>query len=171
MSVRRRQRDPIAAYQRRAIAERRVGNEQMCACGESRPEALIAGSKPIRCAACMRKKQGKSVLDAHHVAGKSNCAVTIPVPVNDHRADLSAAQHDWPQETLENPDGSPLLAAAACIRGFADTIFYLVEKLLLWIPEFLEALDAFLVQTRGQTWWADTSLEQFAPKRNSTVKN
>jgi hypothetical protein len=89
----------------------------------------------------------------------------MPVPVNDHRAYLSAAQYNWPKETRENPDGSPLLAGAACIRGSVDTIVYLIQNLLLWVAEMLEMLDAFLVKKLGSKWWANTELEQFKPKR------
>jgi len=144
---------------------RRVGSDARCACGESRPEALIAGSNPVICAACQRTRRGKSTRDAHHVAGRSNSAVTISVPVNDHRAVLNSGQYDWPERTLENPDRSPLLAAAARSRGFWDTSDYLREKLMEGNPEMLEALDAFLVARLGQRWWVGTELEKFAPKR------
>lgn len=158
-------RDPIRAYQRDTIAARRLPENAQCACGESRPEALLRESNPVICAACDRIKRGKRTLDHHHVAGKSNSAITIPIPVNDHRARLSTDQHDWPSKTLENPSGSPLLSAAASIRGFADTLFYLIEKLLLWIPEMLEALDAFLSKQLGPKWWIGTPMEQYARKR------
>jgi|SRR5579872_5181139 hypothetical protein len=158
-------RDPIAAYRRKAVAVRRVGQDKHCACGESRPEALIAGSNPIICAACDRERRGKAPLDGHHVASRSNSPVTIPVPVNDHRARLSTDQYDWPRETLENPHGSPLRAAAARIRGFADVLYYLIEKLVLGIPEILEEVDAFLVKTRGPKWWIGTPMEKYAKKR------
>jgi len=85
--------------------------------------------------------------------------------VNDHRAWLSVAQADWRREVLENPDRSPLLAGAACIRGFSDTIVYLVEELLLWIADMLEKLDAFLAKEIGPKWWVKTELERFEPKR------
>ena len=159
------QRDPIGAYQRKARAARRVGKDKRCACGEARPEALIAGGKPTLCAACKRKSRGETTEDDHHPAGEANSPVTIPVPVNDHRAELNLAQYDWPKKTRENPDGSPLLAAAACIRGFVDTIFYLINELLLLIPEMLETLDAFLVDKLGRKWWVGTELEPFAAKR------
>ncbi len=161
-------RDPIGAYQRKATAARRVGRNKQCACGELRPEALVRGSKPIKCAACARQKRGQTTQDNHHPAGRANNPTTIPVPVNDHRARLSVEQHNWPSETRENPDGSPLLAAAACIRGFVDTLFYLIDKLLLWIPEMLETLDAFLVDKLGRKWWVGTELEPFARKRRKS---
>ena len=47
--------------------------------------------------------------DKHHISGKANSDVTILVPVNDHRAQISVDQYDWPKRTLENPEGSPLL--------------------------------------------------------------
>jgi hypothetical protein len=162
------QRDPIGAYQRKAAAGRRVGGNKRCSCGESRPEALVRASEPTICNACEGKRRGRTTFDDHHVAGKANSPVTIQVPVNDHRARLSIAQYDWPKRTLENPDGSPLLAAAACIRGFVDTIFYLIDKLLLWIPEMLEKLNALLVEKSGRKWWIGTDLEQFSPKRRKS---
>lgn len=159
-------RDPIAAYQRKVVAARRFGPDEQCdLCAESRPEALIAGSNPRICARCDRKKRGKATTDNHHPAGKANSPVTIPVPVNDHRARLTVDQYDWPKETLENPNGSPLLAAAGHIRGFVDTLEHLIEKLLLRIPEMLEALDQFLTDKLGPKWWIDTPLEKYAPKR------
>ena len=158
------QRDPLGVYQRKATAARRVGKDKKCACGETRPQALIAGSNPTRCAACERERRGQTTVDDHHVAGKASSPVTIPVPVNDHRANLSAAQYDWPKETRENPDGSPLLAAAASIRGFADTIVYLIEK-LLWIAEMLEMAHPYLVKKLGLKWWLNMELKKFEAKR------
>ena len=162
------QRDPAAAHGRKVRAARRIGRNKRCSCGESRPEALVRASEPTICNACEGKRRGRTTFDDHHVAGKANSPVTIQVPVNDHRARLSIAQYDWPKRTLENPDGSPLLAAAACIRGFVDTIFYLIDKLLLWIPEMLEVLDRFLAEKLGPKWWCGTPLEQFAPKRHKS---
>lgn len=156
--------NPIAAYQRKAVAVRRVGAGARCACGEARPEALITGSNPVICAACQRNRQGKTTTDDHHFAGEANSPLTVPVPVNDHRAELSVAQADWPKETRENKDGSPLLAAAASIRGFVDWVVYLIQKGVLWVADMLEMLNEFLVDKLGPTWWVDTPLARFAPK-------
>ncbi|MGH9682859.1 MAG: hypothetical protein ACRD4S_04520 [Candidatus Acidiferrales bacterium] len=87
------------------------------------------------------------------------------MPVNDHRAALSVAQYDWPEETLENSDGSPLLAAAAHIRGFIDMLYYMIDKFLAWIPDLLEYLNSLLTKSRGRKWWRSTKLDRFAPKR------
>jgi hypothetical protein len=163
-------RDPIRAHQRRQAAARRVGENARCACGETRPEALIAGSKPMICAECQRKSEGKDITDDHHPAGKANSPITIPVPANDHRAELSTVQYDWPDETLENPDGSPILKGAACIRGSTDVIFYIIKEFLLWVADMLEVLDSFMVATHGQNWWRGTELEKFAPKRSTNAK-
>lgn len=156
-------RDPFSAYQREDAAARRIGPGKQCKCGEARPEALITESDPVTCAKCRRENRGQTTMDEHHPAGKANNRATIPLPVNDHRARLSPAQYDWPKTTRENPEGSPLLAAAACIRGFADTLIYLVQKLLLWIPEMLEKLDNFLVDTHGRKYWLNTDFGRFAP--------
>jgi hypothetical protein len=158
-------RDPVGARRRAIIATRRVGTESRCSCGEARPEALIPGSKPITCAACKRDRNGQTSLDAHHFAGKANSPIAVPVPVNDHRACLSVAQEDWPRSTLMNAQGSPLLAAAACVRGFVDMVLYLIERGLPWTADMLETLDELLVQKLGPRWWVGTKLAPFAPKK------
>jgi len=164
MAKKRDQTGPIGRYQRRARAARRVGLESQCVCGEKRPEALIAGSHPIMCAACDRERRGQTTVDVHHVAGKANSPVTIPVSVNDHRARLSVVQNDWSKRTRGNLESSPLLAAAAYIRGFMDTVSYLLEE-LFWIVEMLEMADPILVKKLGPKWWLKMGLSQFKPKR------
>lgn len=157
-------RDPEAEWVRNSTAARRVGINAKCACGESRPQALIQKSDPKICHACKRKKDGKSVMDNHHPAGRANSPTTIPIPVNDHCAELTPAQYDWPKTTLENPTGNPLLARAACIRGFADSNVYLIQKLLLPHAEFCELLNSMLVQKLGPEWWLNTDLETWSRK-------
>ncbi len=157
--------DAIGAYARNAAAARRVGVGAQCACGEARPLALERHGKTIICGECEREKEGKAKEDLHHVAGRANDKTTMPAPLNDHRAELSAAQYNWPKQTLENSDGSPFLRAAACIRGFVDYIIYLVKKMLLWIPEMLEKADAFLRESLGSKWWMNTPIAQFVPTR------
>ena len=103
-------------------------------------------------------------MDDDHPAGRANSRTVLAVPVNDHRAELNVAQYDWPNETLQNPEGCPLLAGAGCIRGFVDRIIYLLKKLVLWIPEMLEQLSAFLKQKLGPKWWVGTELEKYSPK-------
>jgi len=158
-------RDPIASFEREARAARRVGEGSKCKCGEDKPLALIPGSNPIICAACQREKEEKSPFDNHHPAGEANDQTTTPIPVNDHRAVLSPKQYEWPQETWENPSGSPVLAGAACMRGYCETDTYLVASLLIPKAEMLEALHAFLIKQLGPNWWVGTEMERFAPKR------
>jgi len=159
-------RDPIATYEREVRAARRVGKGDRCTkCCEARPLALIPGSKPRICANCQREKLGRSTLDKHHPAGKANDPTTIQIPVNDHRAVLSPVQYEWPQETWENPSGSPILAGAACMRGYGETDSYLVASLLIPKAEMLEALEAFLKERLGPEWWIGTDMERFAPNR------
>jgi hypothetical protein len=161
-------RDPIGRERRKAVATRRQADQPRCVeCGEDRPAALVAKSKPRRCAKCLRRRHGKSTLDRHHPPGRANHPLTIPVPVNDHRTELSEAQYDWSVATLDNPDRDPLLRGAACIRGFVDTLIYAARELLLWIAEFLEKLSAYLVEQFGRAWWRKTPLNAFTydPKR------
>jgi hypothetical protein len=157
--------DPKGTHRRRVVAARRVGVDIRCSCGEGRPEALITGSNPRMCAACKRTVTGHKTMDQHHFAGKANNPTTIPIPVNDHRARLNVAQAEWPKSTLANLHGSPLLAAAAGLRGFIDTVLYLIEKGLFWIADMLEMLDEFQVKKLGPQWWVNTEIEQFAPKK------
>ena len=159
-------RDPIATFEREVRAARRVGEANRCGrCGEDRPLALIPGSNPIICANCQREERGKSPLDDHHPAGQANHPATTPIPANDHHAVLSPKQYEWPPETWKNTSGSPLLAGAACIRGYCETNDYLVADLLLSKVEMLETLDAFLKKKFGPQWWVETEMERFAPKR------
>ena len=165
MSIEIPKRDPSAAYARKAIAARRVGVGNRCKCGETRPEALIRKGKSVICHDCQRKEKNMKRQDNHHFAGKANSPITIAVPVNDHRAELTSAQQDWQKRTLENPDASPLLKGAGCIRGFTDTIVYLIKQGLLWIADMLEKADAFLAEKLGPKWWVGSELEAFAPKQ------
>jgi hypothetical protein len=127
---------------RNSRAARRVGIGRKCSCGEDRPLALITGSNPIICAECKRRAEGRTTFDEHHPASRANSDFTMPIPANDHTAVLSAAQYDWPRQTLKNPEGSPLLAAAGSIRGYADLMQYVTDKLLIPAAEKLEAEDA-----------------------------
>ena len=101
-------------------------------------------------------------MENHHIAGEANSTLTISVPANDHRARLSEDQRDWPRQTLENREGSPLLRAAACIRGFLDTLVYQAEEFLLWVAEMLEMLHDYLVEKFGPQWWCSTQFQRFA---------
>jgi hypothetical protein len=156
-------RDPEAACIRKATSSRRAGVGAKCACGETRPGALIKNSKPKTCHECRRKAENKSTTDGHHPFGKANSPITVDAPTNDHCADLNEAQRDWPKDVLENPDGSPLRAAAGCVLGFIDTVVYLIDKGLRWVADILVALDEYLKMQWGKKYWIGTPLEPFAP--------
>jgi len=134
------QRDPIRSHVRKTIAARRVGKDARCSCGETRPEALITGSKPVICAACQRRKQGLTVIDLHHVAGRKNSAIVAPVNINDHRAVLSAAQFDWPKLDAKNRSARELIEASQSLWGVINYIEYLLTRLLRPRAEQLESL-------------------------------
>lgn len=132
--------DPIKSHARKTVAARRVGENARCACGEDRPLALVAGTKPVICAACQRRQKGQAVFDQHHVGGRKNSGFTVPVNVNDHRAVLSAAQFDWPESTFRNQSANELLKAAGSVRGVIDYLDYLNSGLLRPVAERLELL-------------------------------
>jgi hypothetical protein len=143
--------DPIRVHQRKVTAERCVGVGAKCAaCGETRPEALIRGSDPKICAEFQRRGRGHKTVDFHHFAKSANNPLTVPAPTNDHRADLTVAQDVWPKETRDNPDGSSLLAAAGCIRGFVDWVVYLIQKGVLCLQKCLRHSTS--------SWWINTGI-------------
>jgi len=177
--------DPIRAFARNARAKSRLGRDARCDCDENRALALMRKGNVVICAECDRKNKRQLPFDKHHVAGRANSPVAIWVPVNEHRARLSADQYDWPKRTLENPHGSPLLRAAACSRGLISIGTYLVEKLsvptlpirsrtvwldLYWIAEFLERTDARLAEEHGAYWWLNTPFGQLLLSRLNAKK-
>jgi hypothetical protein len=162
--------DPIDTFQRQSKSARRIGQGKKCKCGENRPLALVSGSNPSTCASCDRVNLGQWLFDDHHPAGRANHPATVPIWVNDHRAILSDAQYDWPDETWKNPNGSPILVGAASIRGYCETSDYLVGELLIRNARMLELLDHLLVKRLGPNWWRGTELEEFAPKRRPERK-
>jgi hypothetical protein len=157
-------RDPWSAYRREVVAERRIGKGRKCICGESRPEALIPGTNPVSCAKCDRIRRRRTTNDDHHPFGRANNPLTLSLPVNDHRADLSAAQNDWPRKTLANEHGSPLLASAAAIRGYGDLMLYLAREHLLPAAEILELLDTKLERKHGKNYGKKLKLTTFETK-------
>jgi hypothetical protein len=126
-------------------------NDPLCRlCGEKDPGALTGAYPDILCYEC--RSGPKHSREAHHVAGRANDQITVDLPGNVHRI-VSDRQADWPRRTLTNPDQSPLLRAAAWLRGSIDLLRTLIERGLDWIPGFLEWLDQCLVQEFGDNWW------------------
>lgn len=103
-------------------------------------------------------------MDEHHFAAKANSPQTVALPANDHRAELNPAQYQWPQNVLENPDGSPLLAAAGMVLGFIDTVVCLIKRGLQLVADVLVICDDYLTGALGQKYWIGTPLEAFCPK-------
>lgn len=121
-------------------------------CGETNPFALVGIHPDISCYEHYLLRVGKRPYEAHHVAGQHNSDVTADVPGNDHRV-LSELQRFWPDDTLRNPEHSPLLVAAAAIRGWLDVLRVIIDRGVGWIPEFLEWLNRILVDQYGADWW------------------
>jgi len=156
--------DPIKSAARQSKAVRRHGVATSCTeCRESRAEALVPRSRPRLCEECYRRRRGSKTTDAHHVAGKANSSIVIEVPANDHRAALSVAQYEWPKVTLENRDGSPVLRAAAALRGVADLLVELIVALIVSAATFLENLDQQLRNAHGDGWWVGSPVAAWQP--------
>jgi hypothetical protein len=145
----------LAREERRHRRCRQLGTDTPAcsACGETDPFALTGTAPNLRCYECHARAAGRAPVEHHHVGGRHNDpADVVPVPGNDHRV-LSDAQAQWPVDTLRNPDASPLLKAAAAIRGWTDVLRVILERTVAWVPPFLEALDAHLRETLGEAWW------------------
>ncbi|MDP9358392.1 MAG: hypothetical protein M3R02_24510 [Chloroflexota bacterium] len=148
----------FAAMARQHRKQERLGEDHNCRlCGEEdvrglhRVELIDSTGIPITvtlCASCHVQLRGKQPTELHHPAGRANDPFTVPIPATEH-AILSDWQHDWPRATWRNPDGSPLLIAAASLRGWLDILRLLLERTVSWIPGFLEQLDAVLRQQYG----------------------
>lgn len=143
--------NPIRCDARHARRQRTLGPDASCSCGEADPRCLVETGSGVQCYGCRARTTARPATERHHVAGRHNLADTVPVPNNDHRI-LSDLQQDWPAATLRNPDGSPLLQAAAAIRGWMDVLVLILERAVGWMPHFLEALDVWLCARLGPEW-------------------
>lgn len=142
-------------------ALRRLGtrNPECNSCGETNPLVLTGHEPDIVCYECKQAASGKSTVEKHHVAGQHNDPTTVPVGANDHRL-LSNQQRDWPKETLQNPSGSPLRKAAGALRGFIEWLTLVLDRVLGWIPGFLEQLDEHLTERNGESWWTEMEVDR-----------
>jgi hypothetical protein len=146
-----RNRDPIGTWLRSSRAQRRVGRAAACACGESRPYALIAGRVPPRCFRCERLAHGRRPHELNHPFGQRNSDLTIRYPINDHRAVFSVKQLDWTPEALENPTGDPLLSAIAHLHGLNDNVSHMLAECLTLAPRF-KHVQELLIAIYGPDW-------------------
>ena len=121
-------------------------------CGERNTLTLVGHHPDISCYEHYLLRAGKKPYEAHHVDGQHNSDVTADVPGNEHRI-LSELQRFWPEDTLRNPEHSPLIVAAASIRGWLDVMLVIIDHSIGWIPGFLEWLNNILVDQIGADWW------------------
>jgi hypothetical protein len=157
-----RSKDPIKAGARRAKAHRRAGDGAHCTdCGETNPSLLVRSSRPRRCKHCHAISAGKKPIESHHIAARANSPVTIDVPINDHQL-LSEAQREWPPRTMQNPDGSPLIALAGSLRGLADLLGELFVRFMHSLADLAESVDGWLRHQYGP-WWKGTQFDGWQP--------
>ena len=121
-------------------------------CTETDPLALTGAEPNIVCHEHLADQQDRSWTEEHHYSGRASSAEKGPIPADDH-AVVSGMQSLWPRETLRNPEGSPLLRAAAAIRGWLDVLRMVVDRTVGWIPGALEALHVLLCERLGPRWW------------------
>ena len=127
-------------------------------CTETEPLALTGVAPDIVCYECQAAEHGRPEVEGHHISGQANDPdAIVDLLGNDHRV-ASASQADWPPGTLRNPDVSPLLKAAAMVRGWLDALAVVIER-AGWVPAFLEWLDGVLREAIGAAWWSDLGWE------------
>lgn len=115
----------------------------------------LTGSEPdkLLCYEHAAEAAGRSPVELQHPAGRANDpGFTTPFLGNLHRL-MDEAKREWPERTVRNPEGSPMLKGAACVRAVNDWLRLIIERLLGWLPEFLEAADAALTEQYGPRWW------------------
>jgi hypothetical protein len=143
-----------ALEERRALRYRALGTRTpRCTveeCGETDPVALTGVHPNIVCREHLADALGESWTQDHHPPGKQNDPMTVPVPSNDHGL-VSELQALWPAERLRNPDGSPLLRAAAWLRGWLVILQVIIERAVGRIPGALENLDRLLSRSSGRS--------------------
>lgn len=145
----------------RDLKRRQLGSTvpQCRSCPESDPLALTGVAPDIVCYECRSLEHGRDWVEGHHVSGQSNDpADIVALPGNDHRV-VSVAQARWDHATLRNPEGSPLLRAAAAVRSWLDLLAAILDRSVGWVPASLERLDAALRLEIGPTWWTDLGWE------------
>ncbi len=137
---------------RRAKRTRVLGKDARCErCGWAEPTALTKRDGQVLCYECRCVEDRRATMEDHHILGKANDPVTIPVPGNLHRG-LSDAQQDWPQELRRNPARDPLVWLAQACRGLSDHLAWWV-KVLAAVARWLVNLAAALRREHGETWW------------------
>ena len=117
-------------------------------CKETDPLALT-GTHPRSIATSTMLVKRRPWLEAHHPSGRQMIRSTVEIPGNEHRVLSELQNATWPRETLRNPDGSPLLRAAAAIRGWLDLLWVVMHRTVGWVPASLEVLDAWLRERVG----------------------
>jgi hypothetical protein len=138
----------LSRHARRAAAF--PPNARCTACGERNPVTLVVGSNPTCCYRCAARTAGRMTVEAHHWAGQQNAPDTILVDANDHR-ELSDMQQDWPEETLRNPNQTPLRTAAAVVRGWLDDLRLMITKVVNVIA-LLERGDRWFTEKYGPSY-------------------
>jgi len=114
----------------------------------------MTGTHPnILCYEHASETKGRSRSEGQHPSGRNNLRdAVMAMPGNDHRF-MDEPKRDWPERTLRNPEGSPLLAASAAMRSVHDWCLFIVERLIGRWPQFLEWLDGQLSERYGVKWW------------------
>lgn len=124
-------------------------------CSETDPRALTGASPAIVCAEHAADRDGRSWLEAHHLAGRRNAPVTVWLPANWHARMTHRQQTAWRRELLRNPRADPLLRAEALLRGSRETVAVVLDEGLGPLETELADLRDYLVERIAPDWPVD----------------
>ena len=120
-------------------------------CTETDPRGLTGAGDAVLCAEHRAAAAGRARSELHHVAGRRNSHVVVPLLGNWH-AQLSHEQMGWPPELLRNPEADPLLRAIAAVRGSRETTTVILDEVLGPLEFELSNLRDFLADAAGPDW-------------------
>lgn len=64
-------------------------------------------------------------------------------------------------ETLQNPNGNPLIMVAASLRRLLDKLKYYIDTILGAMPAAIEVLNGCLTALHGERWWEKAEFSAF----------
>ena len=160
----RRSTDPMKAAARRSRSQRRVGQGAACTqCGESRPEALVARSRPKLCQECYQRKRGMKTTHASSPGRQSQLAAHRRGSREQTSRRSARRNTSGRQKRCRTRTALRCSPIAAALRGAADLIEELVVRWIRSCAEMLEKLDAWLRERHGK-WWEGSPFEGWQPE-------
>jgi hypothetical protein len=110
----------------------------------------LLGDDDPRCGLCGYNKNSRNV-EKHHVAGRKNSKLTVPLCRNCH-GDVSDRQEEQAPDFRSNESNDPLVRQAAMLQGVALLLIVLAVALMAW-SEWNYRASADLATAYGAEWY------------------